>query len=365
MTTASRIDKLRAAMERAGVRTVAVVPGANLQYLLGLTIHSSERLALAFVPYVGAVRVVLPELELPRASAEAQAEVKFYTWNDSQGFAAALQRCAEELDLGGPVGVEYGAMRVFELRALEAAAAIEATDAAEVLAELRMRKDASELRAMRQAVAIVEQGLHAAVAAIKPGVTEREIADVWERAMLEAGSDGKAFDTIVASGPNSANPHHTVGERRVREGDLVILDGGARFGGYISDITRTVALGDIGDEARAIYEAVRRANEAGRQAVRPGASGAEVDAAARAVIDAAGFGQYFIHRTGHGIGIETHEPPYLHSGSQTPLPLGSTFSVEPGVYVPGLGGVRIEDDVVLTERGGESLTGFERSLIVR
>lgn len=365
MATASRIDKLRAAMERAGVRTVAVVPGANLQYLLGLTIHSSERLAFAFVPYAGAVRVVLPELELPRASAEAQAEVVFYTWNDSQGFEATLRRCAEETDLSGPLGVEYGAMRVFELRALEAAAAIEALDAAPVLAELRMSKDASELRAMRQAVAIVEQGLHAAIAAIRPGVTEREIADAWERAMLEAGSDGKAFDTIVASGPNSANPHHTVGERRVQAGDLIILDGGARYGGYISDITRTVALGDIGHDARAIYEAVRRANEAGRAAVRPGASGAAVDAAARTVIDAAGFGQYFIHRTGHGIGIETHEPPYLSSAAQTPLPLGSTFSVEPGVYIAGVGGVRIEDDVVLTERGGESLTVFERGLIVR
>lgn len=365
MTTTSRIDKLRAAMERAGVRSVAIVPGANLRYLLGLTIHSSERLALAFVPYAGAVRVVLPELELPRAAAEAQTEAAFYTWNDGEGFQAALRRCAEELDLAGPLGVEHGAMRVFELRALEAAASIEALDATTVLAELRMSKDAVELRAIREAVAAVEQGLHAAIAAIEPGVTEREIADTWERAMLDAGSEGKAFDTIVASGPNSANPHHTVGERHLRHGDLVILDGGARSGGYISDITRTVAVGDIGDPARAMYEAVRQANEAGRRAVRPGVSGAEVDAATRAVIDAAGLGAYFMHRTGHGIGIETHEPPYVSSANHMPLPPGSTFSIEPGVYISGVGGVRIEDDVVLTERGGESLTSFERGLIVR
>lgn len=365
MESTSHVDQLRAAMRANGIKTTAIVPGANLQYLLGLSIHGSERLALAFVPHAGPLAMVLPALEQPRAAAEAQADIRFYTWHDAEGFERALARCAADLDLGGRLGIEYGAMRVFELRALEGVATVEAEDATHLLAGLRMVKDAAELRAMRAAVQAAELGLRAAIEAIRPGVTEREVADVWEQAMREAGSEGPSFATIVASGPNSANPHHTTSDRRLREGELIILDGGARVGGYISDITRTVALGTPSDEACRIYEIVRAANEAGRAAVQPGASGASIDAAARQVIAEAGYGDYFVHRTGHGIGIETHEPPYLHSASTEPLPVGATFTIEPGVYVAGVAGVRIEDDVVLTADGVEILTTFERELITR
>lgn len=365
MEATSHIDQLRAAMHEAGLKTMALVPGANLQYLLGLSLHGSERLAILFVPHTGPLAMVLPALEQPRAAAEAQAEIRFYPWQDADGFGAALTRCAADLDLGGRLGIEYGAMRVFELRAIEAVATVEAEDASALLSDLRMVKDAAELRAMRAAVQAVETGLRAAIDALQPGVSEREIAEVWEQAMRAAGSEGPSFTTIVASGPNSANPHHTTGDRRLRDGDLIILDGGARVGGYISDITRTVALGAPSAEARRMYEVVQAANEAGRAAAVPGASGAAIDAAARQVIAAAGYGEYFVHRTGHGIGIETHEPPYLHSASATPLPMGATFTIEPGVYVAGVGGVRIEDDVVLTVRGAESLTTFERALIIK
>jgi Xaa-Pro dipeptidase len=188
-----------------------------------------------------------------------------------------------------------------------------------------------------------------------------EIAAVWEGAMQAAGSQ-PSFTTIVASGPNSANPHHTAGDRRIQRGDLVILDGGARVDGYCSDITRTVAVGELSEEGRTIYELVLQANRAGFAAVRPEASGADIDAAARKVIEDGGYGQYFVHRTGHGLGIEIHEPPYLHSAEQEPLPEGSTFTVEPGIYLPGVGGVRIEDNVVLAYSGGECLTSFPREL---
>lgn len=365
MEATSHIDQLRAAMHAAGIPMLAVVPGANLSYLLGLTIHGSERLAVAFIPYSGPIRMVLPALEQPRAASEAQAEIQFYPWHDAEGYEQPLQQCVADLDLSGRLAVEYGTMRVLELRAIEAVATITTEDATNLLAELRMVKDAAELQAMRAAVSAVETGLRAAIEAIQPGVSEREIAEVWEQAMRAAGSEGPSFTTIVASGPNSANPHHTTGDRRMRAGDLIILDGGARVGGYISDITRTVALGQLSDEAQQIYAAVQAANAAGREACRPGTSGAQIDQAARDVIEAAGFGQYFMHRTGHGIGLETHEPPYIHATSTAPLRPGTTFTVEPGVYVAGVGGVRIEDDVVLTEQGMESLTTFDRGLIVR
>lgn len=365
MEATTHIEQLRVAMQQAGVPMLAVVPGANLAYLLGLTIHGSERLAVAFVPHSGAIRMVLPALEQPRAESEAQAEIQFYPWHDAEGYQQALQQCAADLALGGLLAVEYSAMRLLELRAIEEVVQVTTVDATDLLAGLRMVKDAAELQAMRAAVRIVETGLRAAIEAIQPGVSEREIAEVWERAMREAGSEGPSFATIVASGPNSANPHHTTGDRRLRAGDLIILDGGARVGGYISDITRTVVLGQPSAEAQAIYTAVQAANAAGRAAVRPGASGATIDQAARQVIEAAGYGPQFMHRTGHGIGRETHEPPYIHAASPEPLPVGATFTIEPGVYVAGVGGVRIEDDVVLTAQGIESLTSYERDLIVR
>jgi Xaa-Pro dipeptidase len=360
-----RIDKLRTVMRDINTEALVLVPGANLFYLLGLTMHLSERLALAFIGQEDDVGVVLPALEQPRAEAEARMPIRCYPWHDADGYEQALQQCVSDMHIGGTLAVEYTAMRVLELRAIERAATVDVTDATDLLAQLRMAKDVDELRSMHAAVEAVEAGLREAISFIQPGVTEREVADVWEQRMRAAGSEGVSFTTIVASGPNSANPHHTTGDRRLQPGDLVILDGGARIGGYMSDITRTVAVGEPGTEARRIYETVLQANRAGIAAVQGGASGAAIDAAARGVIDAAGYGQHFVHRTGHGLGIEIHEPPYLHATSTEPLLLGATFTVEPGIYVPGVGGVRIEDDVVLTEGGAEYLTTFERELIVR
>ncbi|GIV95805.1 MAG: peptidase M24 [Herpetosiphonaceae bacterium] len=360
-----RFKRLQQALREAGADVVAIVPGANLFYLAGLTIHLSERLSIALFTADGRAAMVLPDLERPRAAQEARIGIDFYSWRDDEGFAPALERCCADLGLHKKrVAVEYGAMRVLELRALEQPAAVETFDATPLLASLRMVKDQDELAAMRQAVHIVEVGLRAAIEAIRPGITEREVAAVWERAMAEAGAERPSFKTIIASGPNSANPHHTTSDRRLQAGDLVILDGGALYKGYCSDITRTVAVGHISEEARRIYETVLAANAAGRAAVRPGASGAEIDHAARSVIEQAGYGPAFVHRTGHGLGIEIHEPPYLHAGSRDPLPIGATFTVEPGIYLEGIGGVRIEDNVVIIEDGGESLTTFPRDLII-
>lgn len=365
MASTSRIDRVREALRTADMSALAIIPGANLLYLLGLTMHSSERLAIAFIPQSGDVRMVLPALEQPRAAAEAQTTIQFYPWHDAEGYAQALSQCLDDLQLHGTLGVEYTTMRVMELRAIERIGEVETEDATELIAGLRMTKDQAELQTMRVAVRAVEAGLRAAIDAIKPGVTEREIAEIWERSMREAGSQGTSFTTIVASGPNSANPHYTTGDRRLQHGDLIVLDGGAQIGGYVSDITRTVALGQLSDEARKIYATVLAANRAGVVASKPGASGAQIDGAARQVIEDAGYGQYFIHRTGHGLGMEIHEPPYIHATSTAPLKAGTTFTVEPGIYIAGVGGVRIEDDVVLTDDGAECLTSFERELIIR
>jgi Xaa-Pro dipeptidase len=352
-------------MRSAGVDVVAVVPGANMRYLAGLEIHMNERLAVAFFPAAGQPAMVLPTLEAPRARAQARFPISFYPWDDSEGPVEALNRCVAELGLAGQrLGVEYTAMRVLELRAIEQAApGVPTVDATPLIAELRMVKDAEELAAMRRAVQVVEAALGAAVAQIRAGMTERELAAIWEREMRARGGE-PSFGTIVASGPNAANPHHSNGDRAFQPGDFIIMDGGVWNDGYSSDITRTIALGQPSEQARAIYELVLAANAAGRLHARPEVTGEEIDQAARKVIADGGYGEYFIHRTGHGLGLEVHEPPYIVAGSQEPLLPGTTFTIEPGVYVEGVCGVRIEDDVAITTEGAESLTSFERNLIV-
>ena len=361
----SRIERLAAALRQGGMDALAVVPGANLRYLAGLDMHMNERLTVAFFPAEGQPAMVLPALEQPRAQAQARFPIRFYPWTDSEGPQGALQRAVDDLGLDGRrLGAEYTAMRLIELRGIEQAAPeVVVGDATDILASLRMAKDADELGSMRKAVAIVEEALRTAIGQIRAGMTERELADIWEGAMRAAGS-GPSFTTIIASGPNAANPHHSNTDRVFQPGDLIIMDGGALYEGYASDITRTIALGEPSAEARRIYELVQAANAAGRAAARPGASGDTVDRAARAVIEAGGYGPQFVHRTGHGLGLEVHEPPYMVAGNTAPLAPGMTFTVEPGIYVSGLCGVRIEDNVVITADGAESLTSFERDLIV-
>jgi Xaa-Pro dipeptidase len=326
----------------------------------------NERLAVAFFPADGPPTMVLPALEAPRAQAQARFPIRFYTWDDASGPDEALRRCTADLGLDGQrIGVEYTAMRVLELRGIEAAAPeVVVGDATPILASLRMIKDAGEIAAMRRAVRIIEDSLRAAIGRIRLGMTERELGALWDAEMSAAGG-APSFGTIIAGGPNGANPHHSNGDRAFQAGDLIIMDGGAWHDGYASDITRTVALGEPAPEARRIYELVLAANAAGRAAAaRPGATGETIDAASRQVIEEGGYGPQFLHRTGHGLGLEVHEPPYIVAGSRDPLAAGATFTVEPGIYIAGRYGVRIEDDMVITADGAESLTSFERDLII-
>jgi Xaa-Pro dipeptidase len=219
---------------------------------------------------------------------------------------------------------------------------------------------------MREAVAIAQRALQASLPTIRAGVTERELAAELTLQLLRAGSQtDMPFSPIVASGPNSANPHAIPTGRALARGDLLVLDWGATYGGYVSDLTRTLAIGEIDAELKKIYAVVAEANAAGQAAARPGLPAGDVDRAARRVIEAAGYGEFFIHRTGHGIGMEGHEAPYIYAENKLILAPGMTFTIEPGIYLPGRGGVRIEDNIVITETGSESLSDWSRELIVR
>ncbi len=231
-----------------------------------------------------------------------------------------------------------------------------------VVLSLRMVKDEEEIAKLRRACSIAADALEEAIDRVRPGMKERDIALWLEVRMREMGAQGPAFPFIVASGPRGSLPHATAGERAFQAGDLVTFDVGCRYFGYHSDITRTVALGTPPAELQRVYEVVREAQEAGIAAVRPGAAARDVDAAARRVIEQAGYGERFGHGTGHGVGLEIHEWPQISSRSEDTLEPGMVLTVEPGIYLPGLGGVRIEDTVLVTGEGAQILTVSPKSL---
>lgn len=353
-------------MQSAGLEALVINPGPTMVYLTGLHFHLSERPAVViFVPGKQPV-VIYPELEVAKIKALPYPVQAFPYGEDPSTWDKEFQRASDAAEINDRrVGVEPRALRILELRFLESSAPQAVFVSAEdSLAYLRMRKDTSEVAAMREAVNIAQRALLATLEFIQPGKTEKEIATELTLQVLKAGSDAAIpFAPIVASGPNSANPHAVPSDRPLQKGDLLIIDWGASFDGYISDLTRSFAIGSVDHEFERIAQIVARANAAGRAAARPGTTAGEVDTITRAVITEAGYGEYFTHRTGHGIGMEGHEAPYLYKENRLPLAEGMAFTIEPGIYLPDRGGVRIEDNMVVTEDGAESLSDLPRELI--
>ena len=360
-----RLEQLRTAMKQAGLDAVALNPGPTFTYLAGVNFHLMERPIVMIVTQEGNPALVLPEFELTKA-AQIPYKVSSFTYAenpaewDSAFRAAAV---AAKLD-GKKIGVEPRQMRLLEFRyVLSGAPAADFPDASEALASLRLRKDESEVAAMRKAVQIAQTALETLLPTIHVGQTEKELASALTMALLKQGSDSEMpFAPIVCAGPNSANPHATPTDRKIQRGDLLLVDWGATYDGYISDLTRTFAVGEIDAEWVKIAGIVLEANAAGRAAGKPGVPCANVDKAARGVIEAAGYGKYFTHRTGHGIGMEGHEEPYIRDDNMRMLYPGMAYTVEPGIYLEGRGGVRIEDNVVVTKTEVDVLSDMPREL---
>ena len=265
---------------------------------------------------------------------------------------------------GKSIGVEPLRMRILEYQKVRIIAGkTDCPDATQVVGRLRVCKDADEIASMRKAVEVAQQALTATIPSIQVGATEKEIAAELTVQLLRHGSESEMpFAPIISSGPNSANPHAVPSDRKLQPGDLLVVDWGAAVDGYISDLTRTFAVGKVDEEYRKIHQIVLEANAAGRAAAQPGVPCAKVDVAARAVIEKAGYGQYFTHRTGHGIGMEPHEDPYMRGDNMQLMEPGMTFTVEPGIYLPGRNGVRIEDNILITEDGADCLSDMPREL---
>lgn len=360
-----RINHLQALIQQNQLQGIALNPGPDLSYFSGLEFHLMERPVVMILPEEGAPVVVLPELEEQKIEALSY-QVRPFTYNEDPStwpgvFQAAL---AEAGALSGRLGVVPRRLRMLELGYLQGAAPdLELTSAQELISNLRMIKDETEIERMREAARIAECALTGILSSVKPGITEKELASRLVGRLLSSGSDPELpFFPIVSFGENAANPHALPGDRELRDGDLILIDWGARHEGYCSDITRVFAVGDIHPEMEKIAQFVREANAAGRAAVKPGALASDVDRAARQVINDAGYGDLFIHRTGHGLGREAHEEPYISAFDDTELLPGMTFTIEPGIYLPNRGGVRIEDDILVTEDGSTSLTSQSREL---
>lgn len=359
----ARREKLLDLAQAHGLEALAIMPGPNLLYLQELALMLSERPVVALFPVDAPPAVVLPAFEAAKAAA---AEIEAFPYTDEEGYALAFHEACAALELAeARIGVEALRMRLLEARLLQRyAPGAELIPVDDWLADLRMVKEPGELAALRRAVAVAEAAFCAWLPALRPGLTEKEAAARLMAELLTRGAEALAFEPLVMGGPNGALPHAVPGERPFAPGDWVVVDWGAVVNGYHSDLTRMVVFGEPAGELARLHRIVLAANTAGRAAVRPGVTAGAVDAAARAVIQAAGYGPQFTHRTGHGLGLEIHEPPYLVAGSALQLAPGMTFTVEPGIYVEGVGGIRLEDDVVVTPAGAETLTTLPREPFV-
>lgn len=361
MENEERFAVLQARMAEAQIDLIAIGPTANMRYLLGFTPHADERLCLLLVGRQN-VFMLVPALNYEQVA--ARMDVPLLVWEDADGPKEALRESLANYQPLGALAVD-GVMRADHLLQLQAAATPKKTLLADdILFSMRLYKSAEEIEALSRAAAQADRAMQAAVEACRPGITEAEVAWAAEAAFRQDGAEQVCF-TLVASGPNGAYPHHHSGERKLQKGEGIIIDIGASLNGYKSDITRMVYLGEPPKDLLSAHAAVLEANLGSIAAVQPGKTTGEIDRIARNILEEAGYGPYFVHRTGHGIGLEGHEPPWIMEGDSTVLQDGMVFSIEPGVYLPGKFGVRIEDIVTVTQSGVVDLTGFDKSLIIK
>jgi Xaa-Pro aminopeptidase len=358
---AGRLELAAAAAARAGIGVLLLTPGPDLRYLTGYDTHQSERLTCLAVPADGAPFLVTPQLEMRSvlASPAGVLGLDIIGWDETDDPYALV---ADRLGRPETAGLSGQMWAMMVLRFRDALPATRLALASAALRGLRIRKTAAEVAALRAAGEAIDRVHQRVPGWLRPGRTEREVAADIAGAITAEGH-ARADFVIVASGPNAAKPHHDPGGRVLAAGDAVVVDiGGTMPSGYCSDCTRTYVIGQPPPEFADYYQVLKAAQEAACAAVRPGVSAEAVDAAARGPIDAAGYGRFFVHRTGHGIGLETHEDPYIVAGNAEALVPGMAFSVEPGIY-PGPHGARIEDIVVCTADGCERLNNASRELV--
>jgi Xaa-Pro aminopeptidase len=359
---AQRMRRAVEAAAEAGLAGLIVTPGPDLNYLCGYSPPAvTERLTALVLAPPNSPTLIVPTLERPDAEkATGAPALSMVDWRDGSDPYVAT---AKVLDGAGRYAVSDSAWAMHLLGLQQTLPGTSYVSLSDGLPMLRAVKDQNELTRLAAAGAGADATFEEILGVPFAGRAETEVAADLAALLREHGHSTVDF-TIVGSGPNGANPHHHAGHRTIESGDAVVLDFGGLCDGYGSDTTRTVSVGEPSDEVRTVYEIVRVAQQTAFEAVRPGVPCQEIDRVARQVITDAGYGEYFIHRVGHGIGLSTHEPPYMVEGEQQPLVPGMCFSIEPGIYLPGRLGVRIEDIVTVTEDGGRRFNNSTHELQV-
>jgi Xaa-Pro aminopeptidase len=362
-THRARLQRAASAAAERGVDALLITPSPDYAYLLGYSAPALERLTCLVIRVEGPAVIVLPRLEEPLARhflGELASDVELVAWDETDDPIRAVQA------LVGParrVGIQDQMWARFALRLGAALDPAELVTAGPTMSELRRVKDPDEIDRLREAAAAADRAMLAVTGERLSGRSEAEVSRHIRELLIAEGHDDAGF-AIVASGPNSASPHHEAGHRTISAGDALVLDIGGTRAGYASDTSRTAFVGEPPPDFAVLFSVLREAHAAACAAVAPGVPAADIDAAARGIIDEAGFGEAFLHRTGHGIGMETHEEPYIVASNPEPLVVGNAFSVEPGIYVRDTWGARIEDIVVCTDTGGERLNATSTELYV-
>jgi len=359
-----RYEKLRAVSQALSLDAIALVPGANFQRLFNLSIHQNERPLVVLVPAKGKPAAVVPNLELGSFSV-VEFEGEVFDWRDQNGYQSAFDSLFKHLNVNR-IGVEGQVMRVFVHHAMkEANSKLDIVDAQKEIAALRLCKNDLEVKALRRAIAVSETALQNTVDQVQVGMSEKQIESVLVQNLFAAGADDMSFEPIVAAADNSAKPHASArSDYQIKAGDPLLIDFGARVDGLCADITRTFFIQHCSDTQRSVYETVLAANLAGCEAVAPKVSAHSIDDITSSVLENSVHSDRVRHKTGHGLGRDIHEDPYIMRGNHEVLEPGMVFTIEPGLYQLGDFGVRIEDDVLVTETGCDILTQFGKSLTI-
>lgn len=359
-----RLERLLTLMHKESYDAIILNPGFSFKYLTNLEFHLMERPTILIITKVGNMQLILPELEASRALQEFSKE-EIFTYSDNPAlWAEFFKKTITKLNLEKClIGVEANRIRFLELELIQNSLPdCKIVNANSVFSNFRIIKDSIEIEYMREAAIIAQNALLETLQQPVAGMTEVNLASLLTINLLKQGSGELPFGPIVAAGPNSADPHATPSDHVISTGELLLIDWGASYKGYASDITRTFAVGNVDPIFHEIAKVVGDANMQGRSASKPGVTAGSIDDATREVITNTGFGNYFTHRTGHGLGMDAHESPYIFSENQQILESGMVFTIEPGIYLLGKGGVRIEDDVVVMDNGSRSLTDLPRDL---
>lgn len=359
-----RYDALRDVARSEGVDAIALVPGANFSRLFDAEFHQNERPLMVLIPSEGKPSAVVPNLELASFSTLGF-EGEVYDWRDQEGYQSAFDALLKNTMVSS-LGVEGQVMRVFVDQALRSSLpTLTIKDSQRAIASIRLRKTAKEIDAIRSAIRVTETALANTIDVVRVGMSERDIENILVQQLFASGAQDFAFSPIVAASTNSAQPHaHSRKNYPVKQGDALLIDFGARLDGVCADITRTFFVGHCDDHQISVYNTVLSANLAAHKASVPGATAHAVDDVATSVLESSSYAERIRHKTGHGLGRDIHEDPYIMRGNDEVLEPGMVFTIEPGLYELSEFGVRIEDDVLVTESGSESLTVFDKTITV-